>query len=482
MAQAPDAVVVGSGPNGLAAAIALAQGGASVLVLEGSDQIGGGLRTAELTLPGFQHDVCSGCHPMGILSPFFNSLPLAQHGLEWIKPKASVAHPLDDGPAVMLWRSVAETARGLGLDGDSYRKLMSPFESDGRGFVADALAPVGSIPRHPLLLMRFGMSVLRSAVGFARGRFDEARARALFAGCAAHAILPLERRLTATVGLLFLLTAHAEEWPVAKGGSAAIGRALASHLATLGGRIETGRRVRSLADLPQARMYFFDTGPNQLADIAGPVLPERYVRGLRRYRFGPGVFKLDWALDGPIPWKDPQVLSASTVHLGGTLDEIAAAEAAVWRGEHPERPYVLVVQQSQHDPTRAPAGKHTGYAYCHVPAGSTIDLTEVVERQIERFAPGFRDRILARHAKRTADFERDNPNCVGGAITGGVADLFQAFLRPVARLDPYSTPNRRIFICSASTPPGGGVHGMCGYYAARSGLRRMEKIPIGPLT
>ena len=481
MARDPDAVVIGSGPNGLAAAVKLAQGGASVLVLEAGNQIGGGVRTAELTLPGFQHDVCSGCHPMGILSPLFESLPLAQHGLEWIKPAASVAHPLDDGPAVMLWRSVEETARGLGLDGASYRKLVSPFVGEARGFLRDVLAPVGVPPRHPLLLMRFGISILRSAVGLARGRFDGARARALFAGCAAHSILPLERRLSATVGLLFLVTGHAEEWPVAKGGSAAIARALASYLGTLGGRNETGRRVRSLADLPPARVYLFDTGPNQLADIAAPVLPGSYVAGLRRYRYGPGAFKMDWALDGPIPWKDPQILSASTVHLGGTLDEIAASEAAVWRGEHPERPYVLVVQQSQHDPSRAPAGKHTGYAYCHVPAGSTADLTDVVERQIERFAPSFRDRILARHSKRTPDFERDNPNYVGGAITGGVADLFQAFLRPVARLDPYSTPNRRVFICSASTPPGGGVHGMCGYYAARSALRRLEGIPVAPL-
>ena len=477
-----DAVVIGSGPNGLAAAVALAKGGASVLVLEAGIEIGGGLRTAELTLPGFHHDVCSGCHPMGILSPYFTTLPLAEHGLEWIKPAASVAHPLDDGPAVMLWRSVDETAHGLGDDGGRYRSMVSPFLGDPPGFLHDVLAPLGVVPRHPLLMLRFGLSVLRSAVGLARGRFGGARARALFAGCAAHSILPLERRLSGTVGLLFLITGHVEEWPVAKGGSAAIGRALAKLLGTLGGRIETGKRVTSLADLPPARVYLFDTSPNQLCDIAAPVLPARYVSRLRRYRYGPGAFKMDWALDGPIPWKDPQVLTASTVHLGGTLEEIAAGEAAVWRGEHPERPYVLVVQQSQLDPGRAPPGKHTGYAYCHVPSGSTVDMTDVVERQIERFAPGFRDRILARHTMRTADFERDNPNYVGGAITGGVADLFQAFFRPAARLDPYATPNPRIFLCSASSPPGGGVHGMCGYHAARSALRRLQRIPVAPLT
>ena len=478
--MAPDAVIIGSGPNGLAAAIALAQSGASVLVLEARDEVGGGIRTAELTLPGFRNDVCSGAHPMAILSPYLSTLPLGEHGLEWIKPAASVAHPLDDGPAVMLWRSVDETARGLGPDEPRYRRLVSPFLRDPRGLLRDVLGPLG-IPRHPLLMLRFGLSAIRSAAGLARGRFGGARARALLAGCAAHSILPLERMLSGAVGLLFLITGHVEEWPVARGGSAAIAAALASYLEALGGRIETGKRVTSLADLPPARVYLFDTSPAQLADIAAPVLPARYLRRLRRYRYGPGVFKMDWALDGPIPWKDPQCLTASTVHLGGTLEEIAAGEAAVWRGEHPERPFVLVIQQSQLDPGRAPAGKHTGYAYCHVPAGSTLDLTEVVERQLERFAPGFRDRILFRHATRTADLERENPNYVGGAITGGVSDLFQAFARPVARLDPYATPNRRVYLCSASTPPGGGVHGMCGYHAARSALRRMHRFAVAPL-
>jgi phytoene dehydrogenase-like protein len=475
-----DAVVVGSGPNGLAAAVALAQGGARVRVLEACDEIGGGTRTAALTLPGFAHDVCSGCHPMGVLSPFLRTLPLEAHGLRWIRPAASVAHPLDGEPAVVLRRSLPDTARELGADADAYAQLLTPYLRDPHGLLADALAPLG-IPRHPLHMLRFGLAGVRSATAFARAHFQGRRAQALFAGCAAHAILPLERAFTAAVGLLFALTGHVDDWPVAAGGSSAIATALASHLRAHGGSIDTGVRVSTLAELPPARVYLFDTSPAQLADIAEPILPAGYVRRLRRYRYGPGVFKLDWALDGPIPWSDPRCLQASTVHVGGSLEEIAAAEAAVWRGEHPERPFVMVVQQSQFDPTRAPAGKHTGYAYCHVPAGSTTDLTQVIERQIDRFAPGFAARILARHVYRPSDFERMNPNYVGGAITGGVADAYQLFTRPVARIDPYSTPHPRLFLCSASTPPGGGVHGMCGYYAARSAQRQLARLPIASL-
>jgi phytoene dehydrogenase-like protein len=470
----PDAVVVGAGPNGLSAAVYLAQAGASVLVLEAADEAGGGARSAELTLPGFLHDVCSAVHPLGVLSPWFRSLPLAEHGLTWIHPRASVAHPLDGEPAVLLCRSLDETCGELADDARSYRRLLAPFLRDPHGLLADALAPL-RLPRHPLLMLRFGLRALRSAVGLAR-RFDGDRARALLAGCAAHSILPLERALSGAVGLVFLLAAHVEDWPVAAGGSGAITRALAGLFTSLGGRIETGRRVRALSDLPAARVVLFDTSPAQLADIAGPVLPARYLRRLRRYRYGPGVFKLDFALDGSIPWRDPRCLDASTVHLGGTLEEIAAAEAAVWRGEHPDRPFVLVCQQSEIDRARAPDGKQTGYAYCHVPAGSTADQTDAIERQLERFAPGFRDRVLARRATGPATLERDNPNYAGGAVTGGVADLRQLFTRPVARLDPYSTPNRRIFICSASTPPGGGVHGMCGFHAARSAARRLERL------
>jgi len=468
-----DAAVIGAGPNGLAAAIALARAGASVVVVEARDEVGGGARTAELTLPGFAHDVCSACHPMGALSPWFRALPLAQHGLRWLHPTASVAHPLDSEPAVLLRRSLPETARGLGVDARAYERVFAPFLRDPHGLLADLLGPL-RLPRHPLRLARFGLPGLLPATTALRARFRGRRARALLAGCAAHSILPLDRPLTAAVAMIFAVTGHVTDWPVAAGGSGAIARALASYLATLGGRVETGRRVRALRDVPPARVVLFDTSPAQLADVAGPVLPAGYVRRLRRYRYGPGVFKLDWALDGPIPWRDPACLDASTVHLGGTLEEIAAAEAAVWRGEHPGRPFAIVVQQSQLDPSRAPAGKHTGYAYCHVPAGSTVDLTAVLERQVERFAPGFRDRILARHVMRPADLEAGNPNYVGGAITGGVADLAQFFARPAARLDPYATPNPRVFICSASTPPGGGVHGMCGYHAASRALRDLD--------
>lgn len=473
-----DAVIIGSGPNGLAAAVRLAEAGASTLVLEARDEIGGGTRTIERT-PGFHFDHCSGAHPMGILSPWFRQLPLADHGLRWIKPPISVAHPLDDQPAVLLRRSLDETAVALGDDATAYRKLLAPFLRDPHGVFADALAPF-KFPRHPLLMMRFGLRGLRSAVGLAK-RFRDPRARALLAGCAAHSILPLDRALSGAVGLVFLLAGHVEEWPVAEGGSSAIARALASMLRGKGGRIETGVHVRSLADLPPARVYLFDTSPAQLATIAEPVLPARYLRRLRRFRYGPAAFKLDWALDGPIPWRDPSCLDASTVHIGGTLEEIAASEAAAWRDEHCDRPFVLLCQQSQFDPTRAPPGKQTGYAYCHVPANSTVDVTDHIERQVERFAPGFRDRIRARHVTAPADFERDNPNCVGGAITGGVADIGQLFTRPVARWNPYTTPNRRIFICSASTPPGGGVHGMCGFYAAQIALRRMRKLAVASL-
>ncbi len=416
-----DAVVIGSGPNGLAAAVHLARSGASVAVLEAADEIGGGTRTAELTLPGFHHDRCAAVHPMAILSPFWRGLPLAEHGLRWIQPPASVAHPLDDGPAVLLRRSLDDTCAQLAGDARAYRRLVAPFLGDPHGLLADALAPLG-LPRHPLLMLRFGLRGLRSAAGLAR-RFDGTAARALLAGCAAHAILPLERLVTAAVGLMFLVTGHVEDWPVAAGGSHAIARALAGVLAASGGTIQTGVRVRSLADLPPARAYLFDTSPAQLAQIAGPALPPRYVRRLGRYRYGPGVFKLDWALSGPIPWRDPRCLEASTVHVGGAFEEVAAAEAAVWRGEHPERPFVMVCQQSQFDPSRAPAGQHTGYAYCHVPAGSTVDRTAAIEAQIERFAPGFRDRILARHALTPAALEASNPNYLGGAITGGVADI-----------------------------------------------------------
>lgn len=471
-----DAVVIGSGPNGLAAAVALAEEGAKVLVLEAAGEIGGGTRTAELTLPGFRHDVCSGAHPMGILSPFLRRLPLAEHGLDWVRPGASVAHPLDDGPAVLIWRSLERTCEELGRDGNAYRRIIAPFLKDPHGFLADVLGPL-RWPSGPLRFAHFGALALWPATWFSRLAFSGEHARALFAGCAGHSVLPLSHPATSALGLIFAITAHVEEWPVARGGSSAIASALAGYLSSLGGEIQTGVRIRSLGDLPRARVFLFDTDPRQLASIAEPVLPPGYVRRLRRYRYGPGVFKVDWALDGPIPWRDPRCLEASTVHVGGSLEEIAASERAMWRGEHSDSPFLILLQQSQFDESRAPEGKHTGYAYCHVPAGSRVDMTEVIEAQVERFAPGFRDRILARYTTDTAAFEGSNANYVGGAVTGGVADVTQLFTRPVARLDPYTTPHPRLFLCSASTPPGGGVHGMCGYHAARSALRRIEDLP-----
>lgn len=476
-----DAVIVGSGPNGLAAAVALAQSGASVLVLEAADEVGGGTRTAELTLPGFRHDVCSAVHTTGILSPFFRTLPLEEHGLQWIIPKASVAHPLDGQPAVMMWRSVEQTCDELGADARSYRRMVEPFLDDPNGFFADVLAPPG-LPQHPGMFLRFGLRALWPARPFARWHFQQTRARAMFAGCAGHSILPFNKLFTAALGVIFSIAGHAEPWPVAAGGSENIPKALTSLLRHLGGEVRTGVRVRRASELPAARTYLFDTSPDQLSSICEGVLPSGYRRRLGRYRYGPGAFKLDWALDGPIPWSDPRCLEASTVHLGGTLDEIAASEAAMYRGRTSDRPYVLLCQQSQLDPSRAPRGQHTGYAYCHVPSGSSVDMTDAIENQVERFAPGFKDRILARHVMNAQDFERYNPNYVGGAITGGVADVFQLFTRPVARLDPYSTPNPRVFICSASSPPGGGVHGMCGYHAAQSALRRLERYEPMPLT
>jgi phytoene dehydrogenase-like protein len=438
-------------------------------VLEAEEAIGGGARSAELTLPGFVHDVCSAIHPLGVASPFFRSIPLAEHGLEWIHPPAPLAHPLDDGTAAVLERSLADTGRSLGRDAEAYRRLMEPLVSNAEALFFETLGPFRP-PRHPLVMMRFGLRAVRSACGLARACFKGAHARALFAGMAAHSILPLEQILTAAVGLMLGVAGHAVGWPVPRGGSQRITSVLTAYLRSLGGELVTGWRVQSLAELPPARAYLFDTAPRHLARICAEQLPSSFRQKLVRFRYGPAAFKLDWALDGPIPWRAEGCRRAATVHLGGTLEEIAAGESAVWRGRHPERPYVLVAQQSLFDPTRAPPGKHTGWAYCHVPNGSNVDMTEAIERQMERFAPGFRERILARSVRTPADFERHNANFVGGDISGGVMDVWQLFTRPTVRLVPYSTPSSRIFLCSSSTPPGAGVHGMCGYFAARAAL------------
>ena len=467
----PDAVVVGAGPNGLAAAIELARAGRSVLVLERAGVVGGGTRTAELTLPGFRHDVCSAIHPLAAGSPFLRSLALHRFGLELLEPPVQAAHPLDDGSAVAVHRSVDQTAAGLGIDAAAYASLIGPLAREWDALAEIVLAPP-RLPRHPALAARFGLNGLQPADVLARRVFGGERARALLAGMAAHSIQPLSAPGTAAFGLVLLALAHATGWPVARGGSAAIASALRACLEALGGELETGHEVRSLRDLPPARAVLFDLTPRQLLSICGPGdLPSSYRRALARFRYGPGAFKLDYALSGPVPWQAAECRAAGTVHLGGTLAEISASEAAVAAGRHPERPYVLVAQPAVIDPSRAPGGGHTLWAYCHVPNGSSADMTAAIEAQIERFAPGFADLVLARAARGPAQLEADNPNYVGGDINAGAATLRQTLARPVVRLNPYATPNRALFVCSASTPPGGGVHGMCGYHAARAALR-----------
>lgn len=464
------AVIVGSGPNGLAAAITVAREGIEPVVFEAADEPGGGMRSGALTLPGFVHDVCSAVHPLGVGSPFFAALPLADGGLVWIHPPAPLAHPFPDGTAVVLEREVEGTARSLGDDGPAYEELMGPLASAWPSLAEDILGPP-RLPGHPAVFARFARSALRSASGLARARFRGVRAQGLFAGLAAHSFLPLSRRPSAAFGLVLGLLAHAVGWPFPRGGAQSIAAALVSCLRGVGGRIVHGVRVASLGELPPARIVLLDVTPRQFLRIAGDRLGPRGRRRLARYRYGPGVFKIDWALDGPIPWAAPECARAGTVHVGGTLEEIASGEEAVWRGLTPERPFVLVAQQSLFDPTRAPAGAHTGWAYCHVPNGSRADMTEAIERQIERFAPGFCKRILARYARTAADYEAYNTNYVGGDINGGVQDLRQIFARPALRAVPYATDLDGVFLCSSSTPPGGGVHGMCGFHAARAALR-----------
>jgi len=466
-----DAVVVGSGPNGLAAAVVLARAGLQVTVLEAQPTIGGGCRSAELTLPGFVHDRCSAIHPMSGLSPFLQLLPLEHYGAHYIHPSAPMAHPLDDGTAIVLERSIQRTAEHLGSDGRAYMRLIAPFTTRAIDLLEDALGPL-HVPRDPVLLARFGLLALRSSHGLSTSTFRGERARAVFTGMAAHAVRPLTEPVTAAFGLIFAVLGHAVGWPLMRGGSQRLVDALVAALRERGGTVVPDRRVRTMHDLPQAGVALFDVSPRQLVDIAGGRLPARYVRQLKRFRYGPSIFKVDYALDGPVPWRAVECLRAGTVHLGGTQAEIERAEAMVWRNEHPERPFVIVAQQSLFDDTRAPPGKHTLWAYCHVPSGSNVDMTDRIEAQIERFAPGFKDRILARATMSSADVERDNANYIGGDISGGVHDLVQLIARPAPRLVPYSTPDPGIYLCSASTPPGAGVHGLCGVFAAQAVLRR----------
>lgn len=462
-----DAIVVGSGPNGLAAAITLARAGRSVLVVEGQEEAGGGARSANLTLPGFTHDLFSAVHPMALESLFFQSLPLEEHGLDWIYSPAVVAHPLDYGGAVILRRSVDETAAGLGRDGEAYRRRIGTLLSDWPYFKSEFLRPI-RFPRHPLRLAKFGLPALLPARSLARLAFRDEPARALFAGIAAHSTLSLRALGSSAFGLALLLAGHNVGWPFPRGGAGAISQALVSYFRSLGGEIMTGTPVETLGQLPASRAVLFDTPPATLARVAGDALPPSFSARLVKFRRAPGVFKLDWALRGPIPWTNPEVSRAATVHVGGTLDDVVASERWPGCGEVNERPFVLLVQPSLFDPTRAPEGNHTAWAYCHVPNGSTLDMTARIEAQVERFAPGFRKLILARHVLAPAELERRNANLAGGDISGGAVDLAQLFLRPTARL--YATPRRELFICSASTPPGSGVHGLCGYYAANEAL------------
>lgn len=469
-----DAVIVGSGPNGLAAAVRLAEAGCSVLVLEAAGEIGGGTRSAELTLPGFVHDVCAAIHALGVASPALALDRLGAYGLAWRYPDVPLAHPLDGGRAGVLYRGVDETAAGLGADGPAWARLLQPLVDDWPLVVSQLLGPLLSVPRHPVAMARFGMHALQPATWLAR-RFHTEEAAALFGSCAAHAMLPLNRPFTSGFALTLAAAAHAGGWPAAAGGSQAVADALAARLRELGGEVQTGVMVRSMADLPPHRAALFDTNPAQLASIAGDALPARYRSQLRRFRHGPGAFKIDYALDAAVPWDNEACRRAGTVHVIGTLTELVAAEADVAAGRMPDRPLVLAVQQSLFDPSRAPEGKHTLWAYAHVPHGYTGDATQAIERQIERFAPGFGELVLVRHVAAPRDLQAYNANYVGGDIAGGAHNGLQLAFRPTVAARPYVTPNPSLFLCSASTPPGAGVHGMCGWHAA-------GRVLAGPLS
>lgn len=468
-----DAIIVGSGPNGLAAAITLAQAGRTVRVLEAQPTIGGGARSAELTLPGFLHDRCSAIHPLAAGSPFFRSLPLTRHGLEWIQPPVAVAHPLDDGSAAVLCQSIEETCASLPGDAAAYRMLVEPFVKRWEPLAAEFLQPMLHLPRRPVLLGCFGLLAVQSAAGLARRTFRGEAARALFAGLAAHSFLPLEAFGSASFALVLAIMGHAVGWPMPCGGSQKISDALAAHLRGLGGVIETSCPVRDVREFEKAeRAVLLDLTAWEAARVAANRLPECFRNHLANFPHGPSIFKIDYALDAPIPWTAEPCRRAGTVHLGGTLAEIAAGEQQVARGELPSRPFVLIAQQSFFDSTRAPAGKHTAWAYCHIPRGCGVDCTGLIEAQIERFAPGFRERVLMRHASSPAMLESNNANLDGGDISGGANDLWHLIARPTFSPVPYRTPVRGLYLCSSSTPPGGGVHGMCGHHAARAALRR----------
>ncbi|MGD2057903.1 MAG: NAD(P)/FAD-dependent oxidoreductase [Anaerolineales bacterium] len=467
-----DCLIVGSGPNGLAAAIMLARAGFKVTVHEGAATPGGGTRTAELTLPGFQHDVCAAVIPLAVASPFFSSINLKRHGLRWVQPQIPLAHPLDEGPAVFLHRDLALTASELGEDRKAYLRTFAHLVNDCPKLLPELLAPL-HVPRHPLQLARFGISAVQPAEWLAKARFTGNRTRALFAGLAAHSMLPLSRALSSAFSLVLGMLAHSVGWPFVSGGTQRLTEALIVELRNSGGEILTGEWVTASRLNLQAGLTLLDLSPRGLLELTGEKLPEGYRSSLETYRYGPGIYKIDWALEGPVPWADRRCLQAGTLHLGGTMAEISTSEAQVWNGEHPASPFVIFVQPSLFDQRRAPPGKHTAWAYCHVPQGSDRSMATRIESQVERFAPGFKERILARHTMNAAQMEAYNPNYVGGDINVGVQDLSGHFLRPARRLDPYRTPLEGLFLCSSATPPGGGVHGMCGYHAARSALRWM---------